>query len=171
LELLHRSATVQIRISRCARGNEVQILYRNKILEHHSARVTEHQQVLIACAAQRTSILSASPSRICSTHCARSTSLKMLATRSRAPLCTCPRLLPQRAARCSVQVKAETSLEQQVRKFKEEVNLPVPVEYVYAGAAWGESFQLPTRVTAAPLSNLNIQVRVLNANCGTVLPA
>lgn len=61
----------------------------------------------------------------------------MLAIRSRTQVCLAPRVQPSRPARRSVQVKAEGGFEQQVQKLKEDLDLPVPLEYAYAGVAWG----------------------------------
>ena len=59
-----------------------------------------------------------------------------------------------RPARCSVQVNAQgNAFEQQVQKIKDDYgkDLPFPLEYGYAGVAWGASIRpLPT---CFPLDN------------------
>lgn len=61
----------------------------------------------------------------------------MLCVRSRTALFGAPKVAPARPTRCSVQANADGGFEQQVQKLKDEVNLPVPLEYAYAGGAWG----------------------------------
>ena len=58
----------------------------------------------------------------------------MLSTRSRALCSVPPRLSPARGERRSVQARAEG---QGFDIDKSVADLPVPVEYAYAGAAWG----------------------------------
>lgn len=57
----------------------------------------------------------------------------MLTVRRRAQCSVVSRLVPARPARRSVQAKAEGGFD--IDKFVAE--LPVPVEYAYAGVAWG----------------------------------
>ena len=57
----------------------------------------------------------------------------MFTARLRAQCSVLPRLAPTRPARRTVQAKAEGGFD--IDKFVAE--LPVPVEYAYAGVAWG----------------------------------
>lgn len=89
----------------------------------------------------------------------------MLAVRTRTQLCTPARLHPVRPARCSVQVKAEgNGFEQQVQKLKDDLDLPFPLEYGYAGAAWGAPVRLlPTSFALHDAFGTSLQRTCSNA--------